>query len=203
MSIYRVKKNKDNPYVIINKSFLDDATLSLKAKGLLAYLLSKPDNWKIYQSYVEKTCTNGRDSIYSGITELVDAGYIKKGTKRSDDGKFASTDYDVFEVKEQDKQDVISSVKEPLTENPDADNPTLLINDSKKEEDNDYKKRCVNDFLKEKTYRYPDWLLQKKAEAEVGVLIIYFYNKESIQKCVLYKGYLESDAGMPVTFKES
>jgi len=72
-----------------------------------------------------------------------------------------------------------------------------------KEEDNDYKKRCVNDFLKEKTYRYPEWLLQKKAEVNDRTLTIYFYNQDSIEKCAPFREPLESDAGMPVTFKES
>ncbi|KXG73769.1 hypothetical protein AN619_29030 [Thermotalea metallivorans] len=34
-TIIRVQKNKENPYVMINKQFLSDERLSWKAKGLL------------------------------------------------------------------------------------------------------------------------------------------------------------------------
>ena len=61
----------------------------------------------------------------------------------------------------------------------------------------------VDDFLKEKTYRYPEWLLQKKAEVNDRTLTIYFYNQDSIEKCAPFREPLEADAGMPVTFKES
>lgn len=40
MSIVRINK-RDNPYVQIDHRVLEDTRLSWKAKGLLAYLLSK------------------------------------------------------------------------------------------------------------------------------------------------------------------
>ncbi|UZM97330.1 hypothetical protein OL548_19285 [Lysinibacillus sp. MHQ-1] len=41
--IYRVVKN-DN-FVVLDKGFLNNDQLSWKAKGLLAYMLSLPDDW--------------------------------------------------------------------------------------------------------------------------------------------------------------
>ncbi len=41
--IIRVKKCQNN-FVMMDKTFLEDTRLSFKAKGILAYLLSKPDN---------------------------------------------------------------------------------------------------------------------------------------------------------------
>ena len=35
-TIIRVAKNKDNPYVMMNKAGLNDSRLSFKAKGILA-----------------------------------------------------------------------------------------------------------------------------------------------------------------------
>ncbi|MCU5830256.1 replication protein, partial [Clostridioides difficile] len=48
MGIIRVSKDKDNPYVVLNKTCLEDVKLSWQAKGLHSYLISKPDHWKIY-----------------------------------------------------------------------------------------------------------------------------------------------------------
>ena len=44
--VIRVRKRPNN-FVMLDKTFLEDDRLSFKAKGILAYLLSKPDNWKV------------------------------------------------------------------------------------------------------------------------------------------------------------
>jgi hypothetical protein len=77
-NIIRVQHDKDNPYVIINKGFLEDKSISLKAKGIMAYLLSKPDNWQVYISDIANHCSCGEKSIRSGINELRLKGYIKR-----------------------------------------------------------------------------------------------------------------------------
>lgn len=77
-NIIRVQHDKNNPYVIINKGFLEDKSISLKAKGIMAYLLSKPDNWQVYISDIANHCICGEKSIRSGISELRLKGYIKR-----------------------------------------------------------------------------------------------------------------------------
>jgi len=42
MAIFRVHKEN---YVMLDKGFLNDTRLSWKAKGLLAYMLSLPNDW--------------------------------------------------------------------------------------------------------------------------------------------------------------
>ncbi len=54
MAVFRVIKDKENPYVMLNKYFVYDGRLSLKAKGLMSYFLSRPDNWEFYSSEIEK-----------------------------------------------------------------------------------------------------------------------------------------------------
>ena len=96
-SIIRVQKNKDNPYVMIDKRIFGACGLSWKAKGLLGYLLSRPDNWKIIVADLVKQSTDGRDSVYSGLKELVQAGYIIRERKRIDKGRYAAIEYIVLE----------------------------------------------------------------------------------------------------------
>ena len=96
-NIIRVKKDKDNPYVLINKNFLNDENLSWKAKGLLAYLLSLPDDWEIYISELQKHSTDGRDSTSNAIKELIKNAYIDRKEIRTE-GRFKSI-YTVFESK--------------------------------------------------------------------------------------------------------
>lgn len=96
VNIIRVQKDKDNPYVVVNKIFLNENRLSLKAKGLLAYLLSLPDNWKIYIKELEKHHKDGRESISTAINELIKYKYMHRIRVR-EKGQFKGYCYKVYE----------------------------------------------------------------------------------------------------------
>lgn len=96
MSTFRTNK-RDLPFVQIDKELLSNEGISWKAKGILTYLLSKPNDWITYISDLEKQSTDGRDSVRNGIKELLTAGYMKRNRSRDECGKFAGFDYDVFE----------------------------------------------------------------------------------------------------------
>jgi hypothetical protein len=98
MSIYRIHKDKENPFVIINKEALNDTNLSWKAKGLLAYLLSLPDDWQIYESEIVKHAKDGIDSTRTAIKELIDAGYIERQRVRDEKGRLKGYEYNVYEA---------------------------------------------------------------------------------------------------------
>lgn len=96
--IYRIVKNPENPYVIVDKGFVNNPELSWKAKGILLYLLSKPDNWQVYGQDIVKHSTEGRDAVASGIAELIKHGHIKREVKRDEQGRLDGYNYDVYEV---------------------------------------------------------------------------------------------------------
>ena len=94
--IIRVKK-KDEPYVLIRKYFINDKSLSLKAKGIMTYLLSKPDGWHVQVTDLVNQNADGEKAIRSGIKELKDAGYMVPVVNRDETGKIIKYDYDVHE----------------------------------------------------------------------------------------------------------
>ena len=147
-NIVRVQKNKENPYVMINKSCLNDANLSWAAKGLHSYLLSLPDDWEIYVDELIKHTSAGRDHTYRVVNELLEHGYMEKVQYRCE-GKILGLNYTVFEVStgENNAKAKISNVTlsdngeiveistiQPNTENQDTDNPdtvfTTLLNNN-------------------------------------------------------------------------
>ena len=147
-NIVRVQKNKENPYVMINKSCLNDANLSWAAKGLHSYLLSLPDDWEIYIDELVKHTSAGRDHTYRVVNELLEHGYMEKVQYRCE-GKILGLNYTVFEVStgENNAKAKISNVTlsdngeiveistiQPNTENQDTDNPdtvfTTLLNNN-------------------------------------------------------------------------
>lgn len=96
MAFFRTEKSKNHPFAIVDKFFINDERLSWKAKGLMVYFLSLPDDWKIYEVELSKHCGDGLRSTRSGIKELIDAGYIIRQKKRSS-GRFSGYEYTVYE----------------------------------------------------------------------------------------------------------
>ena len=62
--VIRVRKRPNN-FVMLDKTFLEDDRLSFKAKGILAYLLSKPDNWKVIVGNLVKYSKDGKSAVYA------------------------------------------------------------------------------------------------------------------------------------------
>ena len=96
-TIFRVEKNAENPYVMIDKNVFEDTSLSFKAKGILGYLLSRPNDWTLIITDIQKRSTDGKDSVKNGIDELIERGYIVKTEQPRQAGKFATCDYVVYE----------------------------------------------------------------------------------------------------------
>jgi len=82
----RVVKRPSN-FVMLDKAFLDNPALSFKAKGILAYLLSKPDDWKVIVKDLVNHGTEGKSAIYSGLNELKEHGYYQKIPVRDATGR--------------------------------------------------------------------------------------------------------------------
>ena len=94
MEVIRVIKNKN--YTTISNQLFKNKGISLKAKGLMAYLLSLPNDWNLSINGIVACSKEGRRSIGNTIKELISAGYIERNQIR-DKGKFIGYDYFVFE----------------------------------------------------------------------------------------------------------
>lgn len=95
--IVRVSK-RETPFVVIDKTGLQDPKLSFKAKGLLAYLLSLPDDWSVNIRDLANRSTDGRASVAAGLQELLENGYAIHHQKRSTDGKWEAGSWQIFEI---------------------------------------------------------------------------------------------------------
>jgi hypothetical protein len=97
MTTFRIVKDKNNPFVMVNKNLIHDSALSYKAKGILIYLLSKPNDWHVYETEITKHSRDGLKAVRSGIKELIKQGYIHRIRTRSKHGKFTGWQYFVYE----------------------------------------------------------------------------------------------------------
>jgi hypothetical protein len=88
---------RDQPFVQIDKRTLSDQRLSLEAKGLLAYLLSKPAGWKARIKDLVKQGRGNIRSVRRAMRELKTCGYALVMFARGPSGKFAGKEILIFE----------------------------------------------------------------------------------------------------------
>lgn len=144
MSVLRIQK-KQNNFVILDKTCLNEQKLSWGAKGLHAYLMSLPDDWQVRVCDLQNRATNGRDSVRTLLNELEKTGYIKKSTRRNEEtGRFGGIEFIVLEIPEpnvepnlpetRNPSSVVVKAKTPTTEKPSTEFPatekTTLINNN-------------------------------------------------------------------------
>ena len=91
-----IKTKKEKNYTVLDNTFIKDTRLSWKAKGLMTYLLSLPDDWTIHLSEIEQHATDGKSALRSAINELKEFGYLKAEQKR-ENNRFAEMVYIIIE----------------------------------------------------------------------------------------------------------
>ena len=137
-----VKTKKERNYTVLDNTFIQDASLSWKAKGLMTYLLSLPDDWEIHLSEIEKHSTDGKAALRSAINELKEHGYLRAEQKRKDN-RFAEMIYVIIENPAEKEKSLFTDFQETgkqKTEKLNSENRTLQntnINKVLKEQNTD------------------------------------------------------------------
>lgn len=116
-----IRRKIEHGYTTMPRAALEDARLSYEARGLLGYLLAKPNDWRVHVTDLckaagPKAC--GRERIYRILDELKAAGYIAFGQARGADGRKLPGEYTVT-----DEPGSIPTVESPQSEKPDAAQP--------------------------------------------------------------------------------
>lgn len=95
-SIIRVQKHTSR-YTVIDNTGLNDRRLSLKSRGLLGFLLTKPDDWEISVAGIVSSGPDGKDSVQAALKELERFGYAEYRTVRGEHGRLGGKKWVVFE----------------------------------------------------------------------------------------------------------
>ena len=141
-TIMRVAKNRDHPYVMLDKRLAEDPSLSWKAKGLMAYMLSRPDDWQIRVADLVRRSPGGESAVRSGLRELEQHGYlVRKRRHDAATGRFAGITLTVHEQPAPTSSADAPSCDTPQTElpqtaDPDAEYRPLTNTESTKTEQN-------------------------------------------------------------------
>lgn len=144
INIYR--RRQADPFARIPHTLLCDPALTWKAKGILCYLLSKPDYWQARERDIEQRGADGSTAVASGLREIRRAGYAKlvRAVRNgqvaewrllvSDSREFAPND-DVQDLELTDGQEPKAQIAETHNlDNPRLENQSLSKNEESKNE---------------------------------------------------------------------
>jgi len=122
-TIIRAPHDNLNPYKSVRRATFEDSSLTFEARGALAYLLMKPDDWQINIGDLMREGGIGRDKTYKIIGELMACGYLERVDDR-DKGKFGGATYLLYESPLPEKPDTVTPLPDlPDTTKPDTTKP--------------------------------------------------------------------------------
>lgn len=121
-TIFRVHRNERDRFTNILNETICDERISFRATGLLIYLLSKPQDWKVRQSQLSDAKKEGRDATIAAFNELREHGYITKELIR-EKGRIIETVWNVYESSQTTTSNRLT--EKPETVQPEAGNPLL------------------------------------------------------------------------------
>lgn len=117
-----VRRRVQRDFTILPNDVVRDPRLSWKALGLLVYVLSLPDDFRLHLKYLTKQKTTGRDGTRAGLKELEATGYLTIRMERQS-GRFAQVIWDVTDS----PPGGIPDVKSPCSENPNTVNTDTVF----------------------------------------------------------------------------
>lgn len=97
-------------FTIISNAWLRDPTVSLKVKGLLAYVASHAAGYRLTLEQIVAETKDGIDAVRATIADARDAGYLRTVDVRNERGHRIGTDFELLEP--------------PARESPSGETPT-------------------------------------------------------------------------------
>ena len=79
-------KNDSISFAKIPNTVLHDKRLSLRAKGIFAYMESKPNDWNFSHKRIAIENNDGKKSVLSAMKELEKFGYLERTKFKNEKG---------------------------------------------------------------------------------------------------------------------
>ena len=95
MAVFKIEKNKN--YTIMSNHHLRDKELSYKAKGLLSFMLSLPEDWDYSINGLVEVSKEGKKAIRAMLEELEENHYLIRKRIQLKNGQF-DYEYYIYEM---------------------------------------------------------------------------------------------------------
>ena len=102
-----VRSGRRESFTVLYNSMITDKRLSLKAKGLFAVMMSRPEGWEFSVSGLAAFTGVGKDAIRNTLAELETVGYLIREQSHQGNGTFGGNVY------------ILQDVASPLSGKPD------------------------------------------------------------------------------------
>jgi hypothetical protein len=120
-----IKRQRSDNYAVVPNDVANDARLSFEARGLLVYLLAKPNDWYVSIADLMKQGQIGRDKAYRLLNELIAAGYVERDREQDEaTGRVKGFNYTIYDVAVHTTLPLPENqeVADPLPDSPDTEN---------------------------------------------------------------------------------
>lgn len=103
---------------------IEDPNLTWKAKGLYAYLRSRPSGWIVRKTDLVRRSCQGRIAVDNALTELQEHGYISREQAKDENGRFGRIEFTIY-----DRNPANTAVsRKPASGKPASGKPAHLVN---------------------------------------------------------------------------
>lgn len=173
MSVFRIEKNTN--YTVMSNYHLRDIRLSYKAKGLLSFMLSLPDDWDYSMKGLAKVSKENISAIRTALQELETFGYLKRNRLQNKNGKF-EYEYIIYE-------------KSPYIDFPHTENQTQINTNKQNTNNKDKNDKTFQEILPVNENNKLTLELINKGYIKSDDIDIVYYNKlfEKILQIYDYK----------------
>jgi hypothetical protein len=130
-----IRGKHKNRYTQVPNAIFEDSRLSVGAKGVLGYLLSRPPNWTVRHGQLQRTLRVGRKPLTNFLDELTEAGYVDRDEcqGRDEHNRFLPYDYTLRDIPESYASDAPLALRpEPPREKDTGNNKKGINMDSTK-----------------------------------------------------------------------
>ncbi len=108
-----IRAARRHRFTILDTRAIEDTRLSWAARGVLAYLLSRPDDWKVLAKDLQRRGDLGRDGVYAVLRELRGTGYLRFQRYRDPAGRVIGACYVVSEEPAESLHPALPDLVEP------------------------------------------------------------------------------------------
>ena len=95
MAVFKIEKT--NNYTVMSNYHLRDRNLSFKAKGMLSFMLSLPEEWDYSLNGLVSVSKESKKAIRNILNELKENGYLQVEQTRGDRGQY-KYNYIIYEI---------------------------------------------------------------------------------------------------------
>ncbi|MFH9425184.1 hypothetical protein [Streptomyces sp. NPDC017529] len=84
-----LRRHLTSGFTVMPNAAVNDERLSFRARGILTWLISKPDNWEVRITAIAAAGKEGREAVAEAVRELKRLGYYRVVTDRGPGGRLS------------------------------------------------------------------------------------------------------------------